>query len=114
MEETLKHFTLHRSTWESVDVILDPCFHGVTLKVIATMIAIHNDQFRGRPSVQFGISRFDYTTKRGGIDTRPFLSTLWWLSPLNLRATVPSPLLPNLAQKLGPKLETADQAAATA
>src|SRR6056297_3777056 len=40
------------------------------------------------PSVQFGSEASSTRRKEAGIDTLPLLSTLCWLSPLNLRTTV--------------------------
>src|SRR6056297_2778691 len=43
-----------------------------------------------RPSVQLGSDASSTRRNEAGIDTLPLLSTLCWLSPLNLRTTVPS------------------------
>ena len=45
------------------------------------------------PDCQFGSAASSTRRKEAGIDTRPFASTLWWLSPLNLRLNVPCPFL---------------------
>eukprot|EP00581_Thalassiosira_minuscula_P023179 CAMPEP_0184421114 /NCGR_PEP_ID=MMETSP0738-20130409/60305_1 /TAXON_ID=385413 /ORGANISM="Thalassiosira miniscula, Strain CCMP1093" /LENGTH=98 /DNA_ID=CAMNT_0026782333 /DNA_START=109 /DNA_END=402 /DNA_ORIENTATION=- len=42
------------------------------------------------PSVQLGSEASSTRRNEAGIDTLPLLSTLCWLSPLNLRTTVPS------------------------
>ena len=67
MEQALQHLTLHRSTWEGVDLVIDLVdgLHGIAFKIAAAAVAIDDYQLGRATVLPIRITGFQHTTKRG-------------------------------------------------